>query len=108
MKLFVLGSLIIVLFAVTEGCAAAQQPGTTSESINVGGVQRTYLLHRPTAYDNSTTYPLVFVLHGLGGNAKGIETATGMSVKADAEKFIRRVSEWTRQSVRLGQRHRYR
>jgi polyhydroxybutyrate depolymerase len=83
-----MGLLVIVGFAVTASCAKAQQPGTTSESINVSGVHRTYLLHRPTSFDRATTYPLVFVLHGLGGNAKGIEKATGMSDKADAEKFI--------------------
>ena len=84
-EMLLMGLLLIAVVAMTEGCAAAQ---TTSESINAGGVQRTYLLHRPAAYDASTSYPLVFVLHGLGGNAKGMETATGMSAKADAEKFI--------------------
>jgi len=49
---------------------------------------RTYLLHLPPAYVSQTSLPLVIVLHGGGGNAGGIVTTTGMSLKADEESFI--------------------
>ncbi len=58
------------------------------QSISVGGLNRTYLLHVPTGYDGSTPWPLVFVLHGAGGGGKSMEQLTGFSDKADAEKFI--------------------
>jgi polyhydroxybutyrate depolymerase len=64
------------------------QPGDSVQTITVGGVQRTFRLHIPPAYDGSTPEPLVFVLHGAGGNGKSMEQLTGFSAKADAEKFI--------------------
>ncbi|MDT5121101.1 MAG: polyhydroxybutyrate depolymerase [Acidobacteriota bacterium] len=65
-----------------------QVAGDSEQTINVGGMQRSYILHIPPGYDGSTPVPLVFVLHGMGGKAKGMEQLTGMSAKADAEKFI--------------------
>jgi poly(3-hydroxybutyrate) depolymerase len=40
------------------------QPGDSVQTITVGGVQRTFRLHIPPAYDGSMRLPLVFVLHG--------------------------------------------
>ena len=71
--------------------AAAQiatPPGDSDQTITVGGMQRSYTLHLPPNYNGSTPFPLVFALHGRGGSGKGIELTTGMSVKADAERFI--------------------
>jgi polyhydroxybutyrate depolymerase len=64
------------------------QPGDSVQTITVGGVQRTFRLHIPPAYDGSMRLPLVFVLHGAGGSGKSMEQLTGFSAKADAEKFI--------------------
>lgn len=66
----------------------APPPGDSMQTITVGGMQRSYIRHIPPGYDGTTPVPLVFVLHGMGGNAKGMEQLTGMSAKADAEKFI--------------------
>src|SRR5689334_16608049 len=63
-------------------------PGDSVQTITVGGVQRTFIRHIPTGYDGSVPVPLVVVLHGRGGNAKGMEENTGFSAKADAEKFV--------------------
>lgn len=71
------------------GASAQNIPlGDSVQTINVDGVKRIYRLHIPPSYDGSTTYPLVFVLHGRGGNGMGMEQGTGMGAKADAEKFI--------------------
>jgi polyhydroxybutyrate depolymerase len=71
--------------AITQNTS---QPGDSVQTITVGGVQRTFRLHIPPAYDGSTPWPLVFVLHGAGGSGKSMEQLTGFSAKADAEKFI--------------------
>jgi len=46
-------------------------PGTTRETIEVGGVSRTFWLIVPSAYDASKPVPLVLELHGLGLDGGG-------------------------------------
>ena len=64
------------------------KPGDYNESLNSGGRTRTYILHVPPAYDGKQAMPLVLLLHGAGGNAEKMITATGMSDKADEAGFI--------------------
>jgi polyhydroxybutyrate depolymerase len=63
-------------------------PGDYKQKITSGGVVRPYLLHIPTGYDGSSALPLVFVLHGAGGNAASMVKATGMNGKADQQNFF--------------------
>lgn len=58
------------------------------KTIQVGEVERVYFLHLPKNYDNTKTYPVVFVYHGYGDFPKLIEFYTGWSAKADKEGFI--------------------
>lgn len=53
-----------------------------SQSITVGGTKRTYELYVPDAYDGKKTYPLVFVLHGDGGDGAGIRS--GFKLEAES------------------------
>lgn len=53
-----------------------------------GGFQRSYRVHVPSAYDGSTSLPLVVVIHGAFDNAKGMEKYSGFSQLADRENFI--------------------
>lgn len=66
---------------------APMKPGDYDETIVVGGVTRTYILHVPPGYEQSTSLPLVFVLHGRGGTGKGM-IGTGMSTVADQASFV--------------------
>jgi len=63
-------------------------PGDSKRCIMVDGLPRTYILHIPPGYNSSTRVPLVFVLHGRGGDAESFKDKTGMSAKADHEHFI--------------------
>jgi len=63
-------------------------PGDSNQQITVNGLLRTYILHIPPGYNSSTRVPLVFVLHGRGGDAESFKDKTGMSAKADRENFI--------------------
>ena len=44
--------------------------------INVDGTIREFILTLPENYDNSRTYPLIFVWHGLGGSAIGVASGS--------------------------------
>jgi polyhydroxybutyrate depolymerase len=53
--------------------AAGVRPGyVATQSFTVLGKKRTYGLTVPDGYDSKRVYPLVFVLHGDGGNGAGI------------------------------------
>ncbi len=54
----------------------------------VGGTGRTYLLHIPPGYNRKKPVPLVFMLHGRGGNAKYTDKTYGWSELADRENFV--------------------
>lgn len=62
--------------------------GDVKYNLNYGDFDRSYILHIPPNYNNSTSVPLVIVLHGGGGSAEDIEKVTGFSKKADEEGFI--------------------
>ena len=81
--------LLAALAVSPEAAApASARPGRSPESILVGGVKRTYVLHLPSGYDGATALPLVLMLHGHGGTGAGIAAATRLGAKADAERFI--------------------
>ncbi len=86
----------LLLFLIVSACIAAPAtagapaaaPGDSTHSLEVGGRTRTYLLHLPPAILNRQPLPLVIVLHGGGGNARGAARMTGMSQAADREGFV--------------------
>jgi len=63
-------------------------PGDHKQTIEVGSLTRSYIVRVPPAYDGKKPLPLVFVIHGGGGNAEGTPKMSGMSDKADKEGFI--------------------
>lgn len=82
---------LLLVAALLVGCrapAARATSGTTSESIQVNGRQRTYRLHLPDGSKPTTATPLVLAFHGRGGQGEGMESLTGLSATADAHGFI--------------------
>jgi polyhydroxybutyrate depolymerase len=57
-------------------------------SLPYGGMERTYLLHLPQAYDGKESLPVLFVFHGGGGQGKGMARLTHMNDVADERGFI--------------------
>lgn len=51
-------------------------------------INRTYLVRLPSDYDGIEPVPLVFVLHGAGGNAEILMRVSGMNEVADKEGFV--------------------
>ena len=62
--------------------------GTKTYSLKIDDLERTYNVHLPKGYGVGNKYPLVIVLHGLSDNPTLVELNSGMSKKADREKFI--------------------
>ncbi|HWZ74321.1 MAG TPA: PHB depolymerase family esterase [Casimicrobiaceae bacterium] len=63
-------------------------PGDSIGHLDVDRRERTYLVHAPSGYDGKAALPIVIVLHGGGGSGAGAVRLTGMSAKADREKFL--------------------
>jgi polyhydroxybutyrate depolymerase len=61
------------------------QPQDAQRTIDVGGTTRHYLLHLPAR--DKRALPLVFVLHGSGGSAKGMVHLTDFDAQADEVGF---------------------
>lgn len=57
-------------------------------SIEHDGNTRDYILHLPSGYDPTGSYPFVYNLHGYGSNAFQEQFYTGMDGTADANGFI--------------------
>jgi polyhydroxybutyrate depolymerase len=56
--------------------------------LNVGGIDRTYILHIPESLPENAPVPLVLVFHGGGGHAATMPSFTHFDALADREKFL--------------------
>jgi len=86
-------ALACILLAVTTGCRAGRSagsasPGTSTHTIRVNGVDRSFRVYRPAALDSRQPAPLVVMLHGGFGTAKQAEQSYGWNQEADAEHFL--------------------
>jgi polyhydroxybutyrate depolymerase len=72
--------------AITDNSTAILQNYT--DSILVKGMQRSYLVHLPAAYNKSRLWPLVIVLHGGGSEAKTMDPMTDFNALADKQGFL--------------------
>lgn len=59
-----------------------------SDTVNVGGVERSYLIHVPRGYDSKRSYPLVMAFHGLGMNGQLMYGMSGLTGVADRKGFV--------------------
>lgn len=81
-------TLVVLIFVVLLIIPVVFTGCVSRESLQYDGQQRTYIVHLPSSYNSSNSYPLVLILHGGGGNARNAERMTGFSKKADEEGFI--------------------
>ncbi len=58
------------------------------KTITVDGLERQYIVHLPTGYSNSGKWPVIFALHGGGGNAKNTVSFYHLNGLADTRGYI--------------------
>jgi len=73
-----------ILFMIISSCLLAQ-PGWSDFIFE--DLTRQYYLHLPNELESVDGYPLVFVLHGFGGNANGMIEYSQMNEVANANGF---------------------
>ena len=79
--------MALAICVISAGCLCPSA-GTVKECIVVGGMNRTYLVHIPAAFDGNTKLPLVVALHPFTGTGETMEWITGFSTLADRENFL--------------------
>ena len=62
--------------------------GSSTQTITVGGVARTYVLYRPASVSGRSAVPLVVMLHGGFGSGPQAEKDYGWNAEADAHRFV--------------------
>jgi polyhydroxybutyrate depolymerase len=86
---------LIGLFGVLLALAGCSSPartesgfsdGTSLHSMTVGGLDRTYRVHKPAGLTASA--PLVVMLHGATGDGQQAERSYGWDQLADSAKFV--------------------
>jgi len=76
--------------AAAAGCAKPlpHAAGDFDQTIDSGGVTRTYRLHVPAGYDGATPTPVVFAFHGFSLNAAFFAAYANFDAVADRSGFI--------------------
>lgn len=62
--------------------------GDQTRTLQVGGVNRTYILHVPSAYAGTSAVPLVVDFHPIGGSASGQAGSSPYKSRTDADGAI--------------------
>ncbi len=85
------GNALIMLPTTSTGCGSPTPvaPGTSSnQAIVSGDITRSYVLHIPRSYLNTTAHALILNFHGHGSSASQQEYRTGFSTLADTYDVI--------------------
>jgi polyhydroxybutyrate depolymerase len=62
--------------------------GDTTQSVQVGSTNRSYVLHVPSQYTGNTAVPLVLDFHGLSGSGSGERSSSPYPAQTDKEGVI--------------------
>ena len=73
--------------------AKPRAAGDSNETLQSGGLERTYILHVPPQYDGTRQTPLVLNLHGFGSNARQQAIYSGVPGKGRPRRVHRRHAE---------------
>lgn len=91
-NLLTLPALLLGLALLTPAASAAPTctPATagTTHRVTVGQTGRAMLLHVPANYRPGARVPLVFVLHGSGGDGAAILRQSGLEATSDRHGFL--------------------
>jgi polyhydroxybutyrate depolymerase len=86
------GAIVVAIMLLVCWLRAAETPSITSgdhdETLQFGGITRTFIVHVPGAFDPHRKTALVIMLHGRGGSGARVERNTGWDRMADRENFL--------------------
>ena len=85
---FMYRTRILLLAVAVLSAGAAHSEDAAKQTLQVGGLTRSYVVRTPDNLSSRSKVPLVIVLHGGGGNAANAEKMTGFTAKAQREGFI--------------------
>lgn len=100
-----LSSLVFIVlsacstFSSGRGTDGYYEAGDHEFSLRVDGLDRRVLVHVPASYRSFVPHPIVFALHGGGGNADGSVEYFELNELADQEGFIAAYPEGTGRRV---------
>jgi polyhydroxybutyrate depolymerase len=86
--------MVLVCGLLLAGCGGEPAPtrrsvaGDHTLTLDVGGKQRSYLLHVPPGYRADKPVPLVVALHFYPGSGAALRDMIGMDAKADEHGFL--------------------
>lgn len=83
--------LISALILISMACRKTANTGVGIQNeytLNYQNIERSYILYTPNGLDTSKPMPLVFVLHGGGGNAENIIRSSDFNEVADQNKAL--------------------
>lgn len=80
----------LILFLLLSSICVYSQYRTETEYLNFEGYERSYEVYLPKTYSEKIGYPVIFVLHGGGGTAKGLirSTRARFNFLANRDNFI--------------------
>jgi polyhydroxybutyrate depolymerase len=80
--------LLLAACSTAPGSAAGIPAGSSTRTVTVGGMDRTFRVYRPATLDTSRPVPLVLMIHGGGGSAADAERSYGWDAEADRAGFV--------------------
>ena len=87
--LIVVVGVVVAIGVWRRATAGDTTPGTSTNQLESGGVQRTYLLDTPGGPAPSAGRPLLILLHGGGGTADSLDKQTGgLPAMANAAGYV--------------------
>jgi polyhydroxybutyrate depolymerase len=83
------GALLLVpSVSPAAGCSLGMVPGWQVVTVHSGSLDRQVPLYVPAAVAGHTVIPLVFDLHGSGGNGRQQALRSGLTAQADRHGFL--------------------
>jgi polyhydroxybutyrate depolymerase len=62
--------------------------GDSNRTVDIGGIERSYVLHTPPGLFGRSAVPVVFVFHGFGMDGEVQRALSGFNTVADAGRFL--------------------
>ena len=84
----ILPALLALTFSLLACARNVPAPADTTHSLTHDGIERMYILHVPSSYDDRIPTPLVLSLHGGGGDAVNQRRVSGFNDLSDEKGFI--------------------